>query len=193
MSKAMVSVMVAAQRAINDTIVQLVIHNQRNDESKLEGVFMDNLINSSVFLNDAIEKVNVKPEVTKLSADDEIARFLEGVVGCVEANSFEKHSLWKENHYLADDARHKREWKDNNSGYGITIGCVDDRPVHLSLRIATIDGQKILFYYATSQVVDHKMIREWLEVNLPDTAKGNYPGGYNNTDATNFHNVFRRK
>ena len=192
MSKASTTVMVAAQRAINDTIVQLVIHNQRNDECKLEGVFMDNLINSSVFLNDAIEKVNVKPEVTKLSADDEIVRFMEGVIGCVEANSFEQHCLWKENHYMEDGNRSKREWKDNSSGTGETVGYVDERPVSISLRTAIIDGQKILFYYPTSNVIDHKMICEWLLLNLPDTAKGNYPGGYNTTDATNFHNVFRR-
>lgn len=191
MTKGSIAVMVSAKNAINDMFVGIGIHNDRHTP-KIVGPVVTALRDAGQALGQAIEKENAKSEVTKLSADDEIVRFLEGVVGCVEANSFEKHSLWKENHYLADDARHKREWKDNHSGYGITIGCVDDRPVHLSLRIATIDGQKILFYYATSQVVDHKMIREWLEVNLPDTAKGNYPGGYNTTDATNFHNVFRR-
>lgn len=191
MTKSSTAVMVSAKNAINAMFVGISIHNDRHTP-KIEGPVVTALRDAGQALSEAIIKANAKPEIEKLSADDEIVRFLEGVVGCVEANSFEKHSLWKENHYLADDARHKREWKDSNSGYGIIIGYVDERPIHLSLRIATIDGQKILFYYATSQVVDHEMIREWLKVNLPDTAKGDYPGGYNHTDATNFHNVFRR-
>lgn len=192
MTKGSTAVMVSAKNAINAMFVGISIHNDRHTP-KIEGPVVTALRDAGQALSEAIEKANTKPEVTKLSADDEIVSYLECVVGCVEANSFEKHCLWKENHYLEDAARHKREWKDTGHGLGVTIGYVDERPVHLSLSTSVIDGQKILFYYATSTVVDHEMIREWLKVNLPETAKGNYPGGYNHTDATNFHSVFRSK
>lgn len=125
--------------------------------------------------------------VEKLQAYDEVSVFMHGVIGAVEANSFEHHCLWKENR---DSGR--REWVDNTSGYGFTVGILAGNPVCISLRTAVIDGHKILFYYATSTVIDHYMINQWLALNLPDTAKGNYPAGYNTTDATNFHNIFPR-
>lgn len=108
--------------------------------------------------------------------------FLQGVIGVVEATSFEYHQLWK-------DWEDKSTWKSNNSGYGQVIGYLDSRPVFLSLRTAIIVGQKVLFIEPTSEVVDWKLIDTWLLVNLPETAM--IDKRINRTDAMNFTNVFR--
>ena len=114
--------------------------------------------------------------------DEELRKFLDGVVGVCEATSCEYHYVWEHWH-------ERVEWKQNNMGLGETVGTLDDRPVHISLRTAEIDGKKILFWEATSQVVDHEMIRKWLQKNLPITAfrEGDPRQGVNQTDATNFH------
>lgn len=192
MTKGSTAVMVSAKNAINAMFVGISIHNERHTP-KIDGPVVTALRDAGQALSEAIIKANAKPEVTKLSADDEIVSYLEGVIGCVEANSFEQHSLWKDNRDREKNGLLHREWNSTGHGLGETIGYVDERPVAISLKTVVIDGQKILLYYATSTVVDHDMIREWLKVNLPETAKGDYPGGYNHTDATNFHNVFRRK
>lgn len=108
--------------------------------------------------------------------------FLKGVVGVVEATSFEYHQLWKE----WDD---KDSWFTNLSGFGQVIGHLDSRPVFLSLRTAIIEGQKVLFIEPTSEVVDWKLIDTWLLVNLPETAM--IDKRINRTDAMNFINILR--
>ncbi len=149
---------------------------------------------------------------------DQIKEYLEGVVGVVEANSFEYHSLWErfatdasrhgrngsrtfEYHSLwerfaTDASRHGRngsrtfEWNGNSSGYGCTVGHLDGRPVAISLLTSTVDGNKLLFWYATSVVVDYDMIDKWLNENLPESAfQVNMPRLLNKTDATNFINI----
>ncbi len=116
---------------------------------------------------------------------EEMKQFLEGVVGIVEANSFEKMCLWKEN-----QDQMKYEWKENNLGYLPTIGELAGMPVVLSLFTADVNGHKLLFYHPTSQVVDWRQIEAWLQLNLPKTAfrENGYP---NKTDAMNFSNIFR--
>lgn len=122
-----------------------------------------------------------------MSRDPEITKFLEGVVGVVEATNCEKHMLWAENR------RHEkpRKWIENLSGYGATVGSLADMPVCISLLTAEVDGQKLLFTHPTSMVVDHRLIDQWLKDELPETAMR--PDGYvNSTDATNFHVMFSR-
>lgn len=70
------------------------------------------------------------------------------------------------------------------------VGKLNDRPVVISLNSAMIDGQKILFIDATSELVDWGIVEAWLEKNLPSSARDGYR--INRTDALNFHNVFRR-
>lgn len=116
----------------------------------------------------------------------EVLEFLDGVVGVVEANRFEQMMLWSENR------RHEspKAWVEHLSGFGQTIGFVGDMPVFVSLLTAEVQGQKILFAHATSQVVDHRMVDAWLKANMPQSAF--WPDGrLNFVDADNFHNVFR--
>lgn len=119
--------------------------------------------------------------------DHEITDFLAGIIGAVEANSFEQFSLWQDNN--ANNGIKELPWIEGGMGLMETVGHIDGRPVCISLMVNTIDGHRILFYYATSEVVDHKMIEEWIEANMPASAL-TYDGRVNRTDAMNFHNIF---
>jgi hypothetical protein len=119
--------------------------------------------------------------------DKEIATFLEGCVGVVEANSYERHMLWDENR-RRDTCR---SWESNNQGLMAHVGTLAKMPVWVSLWTTKVDGHKILFIDPTSAVVDHRMIRKWLKKNLPKTAF-RQDGYVNKTDAMNFHNVLPR-
>ena len=135
---------------------------------------------------------SVRELPSPLRADTEALKFFEGVVGLVEANSFEKHQLWALNRAKQDGIGvAPRVWVENLAGIGRCIGYVVDMPVFVSLMTATIDGQKILFYEATSQVVDHRMVEAWLQYNMPTTALRPDTPYLNKTDANNFHTIFR--
>lgn len=115
----------------------------------------------------------------------EMADFLAGVVGAVEANSYEQMCIWQDYH-----KEHGMSWNARAQGFLETVGHVGDMPVCISLQTVEIDGHKILFYEATSQVVDYRLVEAWLEKTLPDTARDEGRNGYlNRTDAMNFHNV----
>ena len=58
------------------------------------------------------------------------------------------------------------DWKQVSSGFGLTLGKLDDRPIYVCFSFAYINGHKICFYEATSQVIDHKLIEKWLKTQL---------------------------
>lgn len=118
-------------------------------------------------------------------ADAQMAEFLNGVIGVVDANSYERLCLWQE------WQKPGKSWKENTSGFLETVGHLDGRPVCVSMFTATVDGHRLLFLDATSQVVDHKMIDEWLQRTMPQSAFRD--NGYvNRVDAMNFTNIFPR-
>ncbi len=114
--------------------------------------------------------------------DREMTYFLTDVTGAIEATSCEQHSLWERY------TEYGVTWDQNNVGLLERVGTLADMPVCISLRTVKIGGAKILFYHATSQVVDHRMIQKWLEENLPASARRE-DGRVNKTDATNSHIV----
>lgn len=93
---------------------------------------------------------------------DEVKEFISGTVGVVEANSYETMTLWDKwtNVY-------GKSWVSHGMGYGVTIGTLDGRPVCISILHALVEGHKILFIDPTSVVVDHDMIKDWIDINLP--------------------------
>lgn len=129
-----------------------------------------------------IEVKNVKAR----DASADCKEFIADVIGAVEATSFERHSLWQE--YTSTGTK----WKDSGHGIGTVVGLIDDRPIFIALNTAVIDNDKVLFYEATSQLVDWVMIEEWLQKNLPDTARKK-DGRVRKTDAQNFYNIFSLK
>ena len=116
--------------------------------------------------------------------DGDLARFLAGVVGVIDATRCEQSYIYEH------ATRHGAVWKSDNVGRGVPVGFVGDDPVYVSLSTATVNGGKVLFYEATSKVVDHDLVRAWLEKHLPATAR--VDGQLNHSDATNWHNVLPR-
>jgi hypothetical protein len=117
-----------------------------------------------------------------------VEELLSNVVGVVEATSYERMCLWNEYH----EERHI-SWEQNCSGFLVTIGRLDGRPVVLSLLVNTVNGYPILFIEATSMVVDHQMLEDWLNANLPSTAFKDDGKYLNKENAMNFHNVLPRE
>jgi hypothetical protein len=120
-----------------------------------------------------------------LKSNPSMKEFLKDVVGVVEATSYEKLCLWSE-----WTTEKKKSWIQGSSGYLPTIGKLDGRPIVLSLLIHIVDGYPILFMEPTSQVIDHKMVEDWLKLHLPKTAFQSNGEYVNKVDAMNFHNVF---
>lgn len=120
--------------------------------------------------------------VTALHENDPIAKRLKKVFFVVEANSYESMMLWKSN----EESDAKRQWKEDNSGDTVTVGEVDGRPVNVTFFYTTIEGRVVAFMNPISQMVDWKMIDDWLELNC----KPLYDGGTRiaRTNAMNFHN-----
>jgi len=108
-----------------------------------------------------------------IGISDDLKEFLSGVKSVVAASPFEYMTLWEKWSKTHD-------WKSDMGGYLVTVGHIGRRPTCISVRSATIGGRKVMFYEATSMLVDHKKIEQWLE---------KYLGGVHKTDADNFHTV----
>jgi hypothetical protein len=149
-----------------------------------EAGLVDRAVNGSgtCWIND---KGRAAVSVRKV-ADREVAAYCAGVIGVVEANSFEQLSLWHQN----SQRDTPKTWDSApRGGPLVTIGHVAGMPVCIALSKVQVGGRVILFMDATSQVVDHRMIKEWLEVNMPASARRE-GGAVNLVDAMNFNNVF---
>lgn len=106
----------------------------------------------------------------------------------IESDSFAQHALWKEWSSAAEKlagpgsnpGKTRIEWSGRGaSGHMITIGHIESRPIVVSFMVDEIAGVPVAFYYGCSQLVDHKMIADFLESAMPHVSK---------TDAGNFHN-----
>ncbi len=113
--------------------------------------------------------------------------FLLGAIGVVEVDRYSHHALWADNDRRGDV---KLSWSSNSDGLADTAGYLSGFPVVVTLWSAVVDGKKLIFVEPTSRVVDHDLIRTYLEKVMPWSAKR--PNGkLNITDAVNFHNVLR--
>ena len=103
------------------------------------------------------------------------------VTGIVEVTSYESFMLWKQWHQQKDYT-----WKESLSGPLITVGYIDGRPVCIAPLVHVVNGRSIMFVEATSELVDWKMIEDWLVENVPSACTRN--GKYlNKENAQNFH------
>lgn len=127
-------------------------------------------------------------EKTTFYIDPQDKDLFKDVVFLVEASHTEQHFLWKENFYEKTrqfDA--VKSWEDEGMGHGITIGQLDKRPVCVTMFYAKINGHRVMFYEGTSQVVDHKMIEEWLQHWTLKTVRWDNGHRWAHSDAMNFH------
>jgi hypothetical protein len=86
----------------------------------------------------------------------EIETKLSQEVFVVEATSYERHALWAKHNETVD-------WKAEGVGHGCKIGELDGRPVFVAFNYAKINGQLVVFYNPTSQVVDWEMVEKWIK------------------------------
>jgi hypothetical protein len=81
-------------------------------------------------------------------------RFAETVF-IVQATHAEVHYLWRQ--------WHKRvKWEQDCLGHCATVGTVANLPVVVCCSWALLDGQRVMFYEATSRVVDWSMVENWV-------------------------------
>ncbi len=121
-----------------------------------------------------------KSKSAQWTYDDEVFQNLSYVV---EADSFTQHTLWED---YCDRPKYKPMpvmWDWINHGISIQIGELGGLPVVVQCAVAAIEGKRMLFYDVCSQVVDYKLVDEWIDGLL----KRNGRLGCRHTNATNFH------
>lgn len=105
--------------------------------------------------------------------EQEVATKLNETMFAVEADSYAQLKLWQE-------FNSKIDWKEERSGVGIHVGTLAKHPVVIALSWVIINGNsRVMFWEATSEVVSHKLIKEWLDKHCKCPR----------TDAMNFHHV----
>lgn len=114
-------------------------------------------------------------------------------VFCVEATSHEIHMLWRD---FADDrtareygppTKRRVKWEQLNPGSMPTIGTLGKRPICLTIFWVRIDGQVVMFYEATSELVDWAKIRAWLDIEYKHVPMWNNGTRKPFCHAQNFH------
>lgn len=124
---------------------------------------------------------------TNDEVSSDIRDFIYGVIGAVEATSAEQQNLWAE---ITENGSKNGVWGGKRNSYLVTVGWIVNMPVCINIRNVTVKGHDILFYHSTSRVVDNNMVKTWLKNFLPSTARDG--DQINQTDVTNFHNIFPR-
>lgn len=127
-------------------------------------------------------------------SDDECdqikAERIAGTKFVVEATSCEVQMLWERHSIDAMFARpetNRYKFEQLNPGFIETIGHLDNRQVNVEMFWHRINGVLVMYVNSVSQVVDHKMIEEWLK----KKCSPRWCGGSRlaHTDASNFHHV----
>ena len=109
------------------------------------------------------------------------SQFFKDVKFLIEADDYSQFALWKEFHELIDN------WQEVSCGYNIEIGKLNRRPIVISINYAILNGKKVLFYWGCSQLVDHKMIEDWIKHFTEKTIRWDNNIRWAKCDAMNFH------
>jgi hypothetical protein len=108
------------------------------------------------------------------------------VVFLVEATFNEQHHFWVDYHH--EPKRGKSvPWEQISRGHMVQIGEIDGRPVNVSIFYSMINGKKVMFYEGCSQVVDYKMIDDWLQHFTLNTIRWDNGNRWAHCDSSNFH------
>ncbi len=107
-----------------------------------------------------------------------------GVEYIVEASDNEQFHLWIDFSSESDRPMKGRtvKWVQENPGFSRQIGQINKRPIVVQGFYVRINGKRVLFYEGCSQLVDHVMIREWIEHHGPTI-----DGQLAHCNAANFH------
>ena len=92
----------------------------------------------------------------------------------------------KHNQKVHDDNQKRVDWKQEYAGFATCIGEIKKRPIYVEFSFAYINGHKIAFYNGCSELVDYKMVENYMTKNFQLT-HDNYCR-WNHVNAANFHN-----
>lgn len=127
--------------------------------------------------------------------DKQPTEYFKDVVWLVQATNEEQYNLWEK--YAADSLCHhpnfpKIKWEWSRTGYSVQVGRLDNRPINVSINHALLNDKLVLFYYGMSQLVDWKMIDEWIEFHAEKYLGWKRTGEtWPHCNATNFPNCFK--
>lgn len=116
------------------------------------------------------------------------AELFKEVAFLVEASHQEYMSFWADFSHQSDHPRFKDKtvkWEQESLGKTREIGKINERPIVVSILYARLDGRRVAFYEGCSQLVDHAMIRKWLEHFTEMTIR--HEGLWAQCNASNFH------
>lgn len=118
---------------------------------------------------------------------DTAERRLAATAFLVEATSNEWHTLWARWCYKSAECREPlfHKWE-HLGGWLVQVGEVVGRPIVVSLNWDRLDGFLVCQWQATSELVDYKMIHEWLDRHFTAKTKD---GRHAQCDAANFHSL----
>lgn len=109
------------------------------------------------------------------------------VVFIVECTFNEQMNFWLDYY---DKPRHERckvkTWKEELRGQMVQIGELDNRPINICIWWAELDGYRVMFYDAVSQVVDYALIDEWI-LHFSKNIKWSNGTRWAHCDSSNFH------
>lgn len=132
------------------------------------------------------QKTKVKKTTFRRQSEDK--ELFDDVVFLVEATSTEHHMLWCDRFYKpVADFTSVKSWKQEGRGLMITIGEIDERPICVDIQWDWIEGKRVMFYYGCSQLVDHKMIEDWLKYWTLDKIRWDNGTRWAHCNAMNFH------
>jgi hypothetical protein len=120
-------------------------------------------------------------------------KYAEGVVAFCEATDNERQSIWER--YCNKSSACQKDLIDTfdyEVAAFLEVGSVGGMPVFLMLTPTLVNGKRVLFYYPSSQVIDWRMIEDFISY-LREAVKkdtGVYP---TQSDADNFdYEVIKR-
>lgn len=148
-----------------------------------------NLVDSMTELDVSVLTVpTIKILRNKMNFQEKHEELFKDVVFIVEANSFEKLCLWLDHWHEPRKGYLKVEsWEDDCGGWFINIGEINGRQINISIFHSYINGKKVMFYECVSQLVDHKMVEEWLKHYSFDKIRWDNNSRWAHCDAMNFH------
>lgn len=105
-----------------------------------------------------MSKDEVKPKLIEVPLRELDSRFLETEY-VVSANSFEKLTLWSENH---DRCQFVKRWRQEGRGLFVKVGEFGGLPINVNFFWDFLDERRVAFYEAVSLVVHVGVVDEWL-------------------------------
>lgn len=107
-------------------------------------------------------------------------QYASDAVYLVELNQFEFYALWN---------KYKDIWKDRTcGGIGLVVGHTGEQFTMVFFSVFEIMGKAVVRFDATSQLVDHKQVEQYLVKTFPDLMSSEGKRRQK-TDASNFHHI----